>query len=118
MATYASLTQEQKDIVQAYVNFARAWAGEQARTNNHGEAANDDWNAQINTIVGSLDTGEVIPNTSGLAGAASLTKEEVTTLTSHLQNMQTDMSSHTGGFNTTTLRQAWIKAAGAANMIG
>ena len=52
------------------------------------------------------------------AGAASLTKEEVITLTSHIQNMQTGMSNHTGGFNTTTLRQAWTKAAGATNLIG
>lgn len=118
MATYASLTDEQKNILQNMTNLLRSWAGETGRTNNHGEAINDDYNAQTSVILTSLDAGEVIPNTSGLAGAASLTKEEVTTLVSHVQNMQADMSTHTSGFNTAALRQAWTKAAGAANMIG
>jgi hypothetical protein len=118
MATYASLTTEEKNILQNMTNMLRGWAGEQARTNNHAEVINDDYNAQVVTLLTSLDAGEVIPNTSGLAGAASLTKEEVTTLVSHVQNILTDMSTHTSGFNTTTLRQAWTKAAGAANLIG
>ena len=118
MATYASLTTEQKNILQDHTNLLRAWAGEQARTNNHGGAIDSAYNAHVVTILSSLDTGEVIPQTSGLAGSASLTKEEVTTLTSHVQNMLTDMSTHTSGFNTATLRQVWAKATGAANLIG
>ncbi len=118
MATYASLTVEQQNILQNHTNLLRAWAGEQARANNHGSAINSSYNAQVSTILSSLDAGEVIPQTSGLAGSASLTKEEVTTLTSHVQNMLTDMSTHTSGFNTATLRQAWAKATGASNLIG
>ncbi len=118
MTTYAGLTTEQKSILQNSLNLIRAWAGEQARTNNHGEVINDDYNAQTLTIITELDALEVIPNTSGLAGSASVTKEEMITLVSHVQNIQTDMSSHTGGFNTSALRQAWIKAAGAENLIG
>lgn len=118
MATYDSLSQEEKDLLAAYTNLIRSWSGEQARSNNHADAINDDWNAQIVTIVGSLDAGEVIPNASGLSGSASLTEAEVTTLTSHVQNILLDMSTHTSGFNTSTLRQAWTKAAGATNMIG
>ena len=118
MATYASLTQEEKDLLKSYTNFIRAWAGEQARTNNHASASNDDWNAQISTIVNSLDPGEIIPNESGLDGAASLTKEEVISLTSHTENILTDMSTHTSGFNTAALRQLWTKATGSPNMIG
>ena len=118
MALYTDLTTEQQNILQDFTNLCRAWAGEQARVNNHGDAINTTYNAQVVTILSSLDTGEVIPQTSGLAGSASLTKEEVTTLVSHIQNMLTDMSTHTSGFNTSTLRQAWAKAAGATNMIG
>lgn len=118
MATYASLTTEQKNILQDMVNLCRAWAGEQARVNNHADAINTTYNAQVVTILSSLDAGEVVPNTSGLRGAASLTKEEVTTLVSHIQNMLTGMGTHTSGFNTKTLRQVWAKAAGASNLIG
>jgi len=118
MATYASLTQEQKDILQASTNLVRAWSGEQARTNNHADAINNDYNAQTITIGNLLDAGEIIPNTSGLSGAASLTIEEYTTLISHIQNILLNMSSHTAGFNTAFLRQAWTKAVGAENMIG
>ena len=118
MATYACLTQEQKDILQASTNLVRSWTGEQARTNNHADAINNDYNAQTVTIINSLDAGEIIPNTSGLSGAASLTKEQYITLISHLQNILSDMSSHTFGFNTSALRQAWTIGAGAANMIG
>lgn len=118
MALYSELTQEQQDILQNMTNLCRSWAGEVARTNNHGEAINTTYNAQVSTILSSLDAGQIIPNISGLDGAASLTKEEVITLVSHIQNMLTDMSSHTSGFNTASLRQAWAKAAGAENLIG
>ena len=77
MAEYDSLTAEQKSILQAFTNFVRGWAGEQARANNHAEAANNDYNAQVSAIISSLDGGEVIPLTTGLAGAASLTKEDL-----------------------------------------
>lgn len=118
MATYDSLTQEQKDLLANFTNLARSWAGEQGRTNNHADAVDTSWNANISAIVTSLDAGEVIPNASGLKGAQSLTKEEVTTLVSHMQNMLSDMSSHTAGFNTAALRQVWSKAAGPDNLIG
>lgn len=118
MATYAELTTEQQNILQNMTNLCRSWCGEQGRANNHAGAINDDYNAQTVTILALLDAGEVIPQTSGLAGAASLTKEEVVTLVSHIQNILSDMSTHTGGFNTTGLRQAWTKATGAGNMIG
>ncbi len=120
MATvaYASLTPEQQNILQDMINLCRAWAGEQARANNHADAINTTYNAQVVTILSSLNVGEVVPNTSGLAGAASLTKEQVTTLVSHVQNILADMSTHTSGFNTSALRQVWATAAGAANLIG
>lgn len=118
MGTYADLTTEQQNILQDMINLCRAWAGEQARVNNHGEAINTAYNAQVSTILGLVDGAEVIPNVSGLGGAASLTKNEVITLVSHIQNIQTDMSSHTNGFNTEALRQVWSMAAGAVNLIG
>lgn len=118
MATYDSLTAEQKGILSAYLNLIRAWTGEQARANNHADAANSQYNANASAILSTLDTGEIIPNASGLNGASSLTKEEAITLTSHMQNILTNMSSHTAGFNTAALRVTWAKATGADNIIG
>lgn len=118
MATYASLTDEQKTLIQSYVTLVRSWTGEQARGNNHAQAIHDAYNAFALTILNLLDAGEVIPNSSGLDGAVSLTKDEVTTLSSHVENILSNMSSHTAGFDTPALRQIWTKAAGAAHMIG
>ena len=118
MATYDSLSNSDKNVLQNMTNMCRAWCGEQARSNNHADVINTDYNAQTSAIISSLDAEEVIPNTSGLAGANNLTKEELITLVSHMQNILSNMSSHTGGFNTTSLRQTWTKAVGAASMMG
>jgi len=118
MATYASLSQEQKDTIQSFTNNLRTWAGEQARANRHASAFNDQYNAQASAIVASLDAGEVVPNTSSLDGAGSVTKEELVSVTAHIQNILADMSSHTAGFDTDAIRQLWTKFGGAVNMIG
>lgn len=111
MASYDGLTTEQKNLLQAFTNFVRAWSGEQARANNHGAVANADYIAQIFTILGDLDAGQIIPNTSGLAGAASLVKEDLVSIVSHIQGIL-------ASYNTEPHRQLWIRATGAANMIG
>lgn len=112
MATYASLTQEQKDILQTWVNLVRSWAGEQARVNNHGAAIDTMYNAQITAILAALDDNAIIPNTSGLAGSQSLDADaEVVAIQAHIQGISTN-------YNTSGHRQLWTKAAGAANLIG
>lgn len=111
MATYNSLTTEQKNILQGFLNFTRAWCGEQARCNNHGDVADTDYNAQVSAIISSLDANEVIPNTSGLAGAASVTKEDLISVVSHVQGILTN-------YNTSAHRQLWITMAGAGNLVG
>ena len=111
MATYAELTNEQRALLQAFLNNVRAWSGEQARTNNHGDALNTSYNAQVSAIISSLDAAEVIPNTSGLAGAASIVKEDLVSVVSHVQGVLTN-------YNTTGHRQLWVKLTGAGNLIG
>jgi len=111
MATYASLTTEQKAILQSFLNNTRAWCGEQARTNNHGETQDTDYNAQASAIIASLDAAEVIPNTSGLDGAASIVKEDLISVVSHIQGIQTS-------YNTSGHRTLWDKMAGSRNLIG
>jgi hypothetical protein len=111
MATYNSLTQEQKNILGALATQTRAFAGVLARANTIAEVLVDDWNAQVSAIVSSLDPGEVIPNTSGLAGAASVTKEEIVNL------FDTSLTNLLATYNTATARQLYVKLAGPSNVI-
>lgn len=112
MATYASLTTEQKDILNTWLNLLRAWSGEQARVNNHGAAIDTMYNAQILGILAVLDNNAIIPNTSGLAGSQGLDVDaDAVTIESHIQGILTN-------YNTSGHRQLWTKAAGAANLIG
>jgi len=111
VATYASLTAEQKDILGELTTQLRAFAGEFAKMNTKAAVLVDDWNAQVSVIVASLDTGEVIPNVSGLAGAASVTKEEVTALAA------TQLANLLAAYNTDSARELYVKLAGPANVI-
>lgn len=107
---YADLTTDQKNVLSEYVRMLRAWAGEQARTNNHGEALNDDY-SQVQAVLDLLGNDDVIADGSGLAGAGVLTKAEVVSMTAHTQGILTN-------YNTAGHRQMWAKAAGPGNLIG
>jgi len=111
MATYQSLTIEQQRLLQSFTNTLRAWAGEQARVNNHGAVLDTDYTAQASAIINSLTAGEIIPNTSGLDGAAGIAKEDLISVVAHVQGIL-------AGFNMAGHRQLWVKLAGAHNMIG
>ena len=83
MATYDSLSAEDKAVVQNTTNLIRALAGTRGKNWNHQKAVADDSNA-IALIV-SLDGSEVIPNTSGLAGADGINKTELVQLWTMLE---------------------------------
>ena len=108
---YADLTMEQKGVLDEWLNNLRATMGELARVNNHLEVANDVYNGQTLAILGELAGGDDIPNAGGLAGAQSLTKDEVVTMVSYAQGVLTN-------YNTAGHRQNFGKAAGGANLIG
>lgn len=112
MATYEELTAEQQDVLQTFINQLRSVAGEQARVNNHWEALNTMWSAQILAILAVLDDNAIPPNTSGLAGSQALDVDaEVATIRGHGNGILTT-------YNTSAIRELWTKAAGVENMIG
>ena len=112
MATWAELTQEQRDVYQAWERSLRAIAGEQARVNNHWEVLNTAYNAQIQAILVSLDNNTIIPNSSGLVGAQGLDSDaEAVVIMAHGQSILTN-------YNTSGHRELWAKAAGLNNLIG
>lgn len=109
MATYASLSAEDKAVVDNFTNIMRTTAGEFARALNHMNAIAQDSNAVA--IFQTLDAGEYVPNRSGLAGADSMTKAE-------LQSVFLVFDALVTSHNTTANRNAWTKMAGIVNMIG
>lgn len=107
---WADLSPEEQGIVGEYTRLIRAWCGEQARTNNHGQALNSDY-AQVQAIFAKLQDSDLIADGSGLAGAATLTKAEVVSLTAQSQGILAT-------YDTAGVRQAFAKAAGPGNLIG
>src|SRR5687767_10145766 len=87
MGLYNDLNAQDKAIVQNTVNLVRGAASEMAQIFNHLKAIADDSNA-VGLVTG-LDAGEVIPNTSGLAGSDELTRSEVVTLYNLLNGIRT-----------------------------
>lgn len=113
MAWPGTLTEEEQASLLSWINkLVRPWCGEQARVNNHGDAANTEYNAVQTTLLAKLDNEDVIPvSGSGLAGAESITKADVVSIVSHIQGILAN-------YNTSAHRQLWAKAAGESNLIG
>ena len=107
---FQDLTPEQQATLADYTRLLRAWCGEQARTNHHGDALDSQY-AQIQAILGELLDADLVTDGSGLSGAMTLTKAEIVTLTAHTQGILI-------GYNTDGHRQMWAKAAGPSNLIG
>lgn len=106
---YSELTAEDRAVVDNVVNLIRSGCGEVARVFNHLRAIAQDPNAIA--LVQSIDAGATIPNTSGLAGADSLTRSEVVAIYTTLNNMRIAQ-------DTDANRAAWSKAAGINALLG
>ncbi|MCG8430735.1 MAG: hypothetical protein MJA29_06165, partial [Candidatus Omnitrophica bacterium] len=79
---------------------------------NQAVSVDDEYNANITAILVDLDNNTVVPNSTGLADAASLDSDaEAVTLQSHLQTI---LTSHNGS----AFKQLRIKAAGSVNTAG
>lgn len=112
MATWAELTQEQRDVYSTWENQLRALAGEKYRLLDKLVAINNTYNGQILAILAVLDDNTIVPNSSGLAGSQSLDSDaEAVTIQSHFQAYLT-------AFDDSGHRQLWTKAAGLPNTIG
>lgn len=109
MASYASLAQEQKDKLAFFTTQLRSEYGALARFLDGVDDLSVHYNAQgIAVIISSLDAGAVIPNSSGLAGSASITKEQ-------LQTAVTDMGALLTAYYTAAKRQGYDLLAGPVN---
>ena len=108
MASYDSLTQEQKDVLGAFERNMRGWFNTIARSLHEARSLQAAANASggPREIVVSLLSNDVeVPNSSGIAGAQNLTKQELAALVALMDGFVTD-------FDTDTVRQNIAKAAG------
>lgn len=119
MATYADLTQEQKDAVQTLQTMTRATAGEIARLANHCRAIASGYTGNVETMLATITSGsEVIPKSDGLAGSQSLTKTELINLIGYCLTLSDPTDNAAGSVNTNYHRALYSKAAGPGNTIG
>jgi hypothetical protein len=108
MATYASLSQSEKDTLAAWERNFRGWANGimatgiiQARALDASHGAS----GGAGDILATLDANEVVPNSSGIAGALDLDTVEWTTLVNAFDTFLTT-------YDTVNVRQHLAKAAG------
>lgn len=110
MATYGSLPAEGKARIQGYLAVARPLQGEIYALALRAAVSQSDWNTGVSALIASLDAAEEIPNTTGLAGAREVTKEN---LANNLAAYIADVS----GLSTSGHRENMLPACGAANLL-
>lgn len=106
MATWASLTNEQKNAVESLANAVRGAATTMARLTHQAEVIAAAWNGGLGTVVQSLDSDEIIPNTSGLDGAQSLAPADLTNFAGYLIDISNTANTQQGGGYNTPFHQA------------
>lgn len=108
MALYADLTQEQKDQLAALERNTRGWLNSLATLLAQARALDAAWAASNggDALVASLDAGQVVPNSSGIAGAQNLTKEE------WVQMRNAGLADFLLAYDTDAVRRVIAKAAG------
>jgi len=109
--TYDELPQADKDKIQEMLSLARSQAAQIYRNAINAGVTMSLWNGEVSAIVASLDAAEEIPNTTGLAGAAALTKENLA------DNVMSYLST-TASMGTTGHRDNIVPCAGAINVVG
>lgn len=110
MATWANLTQEQRDVYLTFENDLRSLCGEWQRLNAKFASLDARYVSQLQAILVDLDNNTIVPKSNGLAGSSSLDSDaEMVTLVSHYQGMLTT-------YNTASHQQMRAKACGQANM--
>ena len=116
--SYESLTPEQKLAVDNLGVLLRQTCSEIAKHNNHCRAIAEAYSGNVETILGALAVGDVIPNTTGLFAAQPLTKSEFTTLVGYAIVMSDTTDNAVGSYNTNFHRGLYAKACGPVNLNG
>ncbi len=108
MGLYVDLSQDDKDNLAAWERNDRGWLNgiiSRGIVEARALKASLDAGGGAGDILDSLDAGEVVPNSSGIAGAQDLTKEEWVTLRAALNDFITT-------YDTVAIRELLAKASG------
>lgn len=112
MPTYNALETQEKETVETFDRNLRGAMGSLQRVMNTLEGLKVTYIAQVNSIVTTLNAGEDIPDTSGLAGSVPLDYDtEWSALITDLNNLLTT-------YNSDARKQIRDKAAGFENTQG
>jgi len=114
---YADLTDEQKEAVQALSQIVRPLSGELARLLEKFQAVVAYYAGNVETTLGELQASDVIPNTSGLAGAQDLTNEQFANLVGYMITASATADGSAGSLNTNYHRALYASACGPGNLI-
>lgn len=111
MASFASLSAQDKKTVTDFETMLRGYIGENARTLNKLRALNDYYLGVVGPILNQLtgpDADVAILDNTGLVGAVPLTPYEMGLMMNHVQ---TELA-----VNTDANIQIWAKACGPTNL--
>jgi len=114
MAWPEGLTADQQKAVTDFTQSLRAWSAQLAQLNSLGAAIGAAWFGGINGLVGSLQSSDIIPNVSGLAGAQDLSPADLTSLAQWANALSNPLNSDqgTGAYASVGIQQLCVKAAG------
>ena len=113
---YADLTDEQKASIQALSTFMRGLSSEWAKVLEKAQAISAYYTGNVETDIASLDSADVIPQTTGLVGAEPLTKADFTTLIGYFMVASNAADGASGSYNTPYHRALYSRACGPENV--
>lgn len=109
MSTFAQLTSDQQSQLLAFMLLFRPNTGQLARTLDTLRKMDDYWNNNAKAINALLDAGIVVPDNTGLAGATTLTKDNLITIMNAIETLLAT-------YNTGPNRGLMANIAGATNI--
>lgn len=109
MATYASLTDEQKKSCGDFMALLRPLAINHQKSLNIAQAIKNQYDLNLFTILSSLDSGELVLDSTGLAGAVHMNASDVMAMTMDAEALLTE--------DVTGRSARRTQAAGANNLI-
>jgi hypothetical protein len=120
MAWPETLTASQQKAVTDFALSARTWAAQLQQLNILGASVSAAWFGGVNALVAGLQSGDLIPNTSGLAGSQDLTPGDLTNLAlwANALSNPANADQGTGAYASVGIQQTCVKAAGINASIG
>ena len=109
--TYEELTPEQQGTLQVYLKELRPAAIQFAASAHRASLLGASFETQVEPILDLLDAGEEIPNTTNLAGAEGLLKEDVEELSGDVQDIG-------DAFSSPAKQAIYLKACGLNALFG